>query len=87
MSPSAHSTSPTPSSGSLHASTATAAFRALRNADELVFFDEWEFEDCPFPKGPGYWAVTRYEDVWAASRNPQVFISGRGATSATSPRR
>ena len=31
-----------------------------------------------FPKGPGYWAVTRHEDVWAASRNPQVFISGRG---------
>jgi cytochrome P450 len=55
-----------------------AAFRALRNADELVFFDEWEFEGSPLPKGPGYWAVTRYDDVWAASRNPQVFISGRG---------
>jgi len=55
-----------------------AAFRALRAADELVFYDEWEFEGSPLPKGPGYWAVTRYEDVWAASRNPQVFISGRG---------
>ncbi len=55
-----------------------AAFRSLRQADELVFYDEWEFEDSPLPKGPGYWAVTRYEDVWAASRNPQVFISGRG---------
>ena len=55
-----------------------AAFRELRNADELVYFDEWEFEGSPLPKGPGYWAVTRYEDVWAASRNPQVFISGRG---------
>ncbi len=54
------------------------AFRALRKADELVFFDEWEYEDSPLPKGPGYWAVTRYDDVWAASRNPQVFISGRG---------
>jgi cytochrome P450 len=30
------------------------------------------------PKGPGYWAVTRHDDVWAASRNPEVFISGRG---------
>ncbi|HEX3090735.1 MAG TPA: cytochrome P450 [Ilumatobacteraceae bacterium] len=55
-----------------------AAFRSLRQADELVFYDEWEYEDSPLPKGPGYWAVTRYEDVWAASRNPQVFISGRG---------
>ena len=55
-----------------------AAFRSLRAADELVFYDEWEFEGSPLPKGPGYWAITRYEDVWAASRNPQVFISGRG---------
>ena len=55
-----------------------AAFRSLRTADELVFYDEWEFEDSPLPKGPGYWAITRHEDVWAASRNPQVFISGRG---------
>ena len=55
-----------------------AAFRSLRAADELVFYDEWEFEDSPLPKGPGYWAITRHEDVWAASRNPQVFISGRG---------
>jgi methyl-branched lipid omega-hydroxylase len=55
-----------------------AAFAALRAADELVFYDEWEYPDSPLPKGPGYWAITRYEDVWAASRNPQVFISGRG---------
>jgi methyl-branched lipid omega-hydroxylase len=55
-----------------------AAFRQMRHSDELVFFDEWEYEGSPLPKGPGYWAVTRYEDVWAASRNPQVFISGRG---------
>ena len=55
-----------------------AAFRSLRAADELVFYDEWEFEGSPLPQGPGYWAVTRHEDVWAASRNPQVFISGRG---------
>ncbi len=55
-----------------------AAFRSLRQADELFFFDEWEYEDSPIPKGPGYWAVTRHEDVWAASRNPHVFISGKG---------
>jgi cytochrome P450 len=55
-----------------------AAFRSLRHADELFFFDEWEYEDSPLPTGPGYWAVTRHEDVWAASRNPNVFISGKG---------
>ena len=55
-----------------------AAFRSLRQADELMFFDEWEYEDSPIPEGPGYWAVTRHEDVWAASRNPHVFISGKG---------
>ena len=55
-----------------------AVFRQLRATEELVFFDEWEFPDSPLPKGPGYWAVTRYDDVWAASRSPHVFISGRG---------
>ena len=58
--------------------TGTPRSDALRQADELVFFDEWEYEDSPIPKGPGYWAVTRHEDVWAASRNPHVFISGKG---------
>jgi cytochrome P450 len=55
-----------------------SAFRALRAADQLVFFDEWEYENSPLPQGPGYWAVTRYEDVWAASRSPHLFMSGRG---------
>ena len=55
-----------------------AAFRSLRAANELVFFDEWVYENSPLPKGPGYWAVTCHDDVWAISRNPQLFISGRG---------
>jgi len=42
----------------------------------VQFFEEVEFP--PFPKGPGYFAVTRFDDVWAASRNPQLFCSGRG---------
>ena len=29
--------------------------------------------------GPGYWALARHEDVWAASRNPQLFCSGKGS--------
>ena len=78
MSQSTHSTFPIRSSGWHHATCRDAAFRSLRAANELVFFDEWEYENSPLPKGPGYWAVTRHDDVWAISRNPQLFISGRG---------
>jgi cytochrome P450 len=31
-----------------------------------------------FPKGPGYWALTKHEDIWQASRNPDLFQSGKG---------
>jgi cytochrome P450 len=34
----------------------------------------------PEPKGPGHWAITRYEDVKSASRNPLVFSSWLGGT-------
>lgn len=30
-------------------------------------------------EGPGFWALTRYDDVVYASRDPQTFISGRGS--------
>ena len=55
------------------------AFRALRQADGLRFYEEWDFLDSPFPRGPGYWSLVRHEDVWFASRNPQLFISGKGS--------
>jgi cytochrome P450 len=51
-------------------------FRTLRDEAPVRFFEEVEFP--PFPKGPGYYAITRYEDVWTASRNPQLFSSGQG---------
>ena len=41
----------------------------------------------PFAKGPGYCAVTRHEDVWMASRNPQLFCSGKGTNIADMPHR
>lgn len=56
-----------------------AAFKALRDAPGLRFFPEQVFEDSPFPPGPGYWALVRHEDVWAASRNPELFCSGQGS--------
>ena len=39
------------------------AFRALREEPQLQFFKEWVFPDSPFPVGPGYYALTRHEDV------------------------
>ena len=33
------------------------------------------------PKGPGYRAVTRHADVAEASRHPEIYRSGQGATS------
>ena len=55
------------------------AFKTLRDTPTLQFFEEQVFEDSPFPPGPGYYALTRYEDVWAASRNAQLFCSGQGS--------
>lgn len=61
------------------------AFHALRQQPELAFYEEWDFLDSPFPRGPGYFALTRYEDVWHVSRNPQLFISGQGSNIADLP--
>lgn len=55
-----------------------AAFTTLRAEAPVTFFDEWEFEGSPFPKGPGYWALSKHDDIWHVSRNPQLFVSGRG---------
>jgi len=52
-------------------------FAKLRNERPVAFFEELEYPGIP--KGPGYWAITRYDDVWTVSRNPQTFISGQGS--------
>ncbi len=50
---------------------------ALLRAERPVSWHE-EFEYPGVPKGPGFWALTRWEDVWTVSRTPELFISGRG---------
>jgi cytochrome P450 len=56
-----------------------AAFALLRTREHPPFFAEPE---TPFAEqGPGYFALVRHADVTEASRNPQVFCSGKGATS------
>lgn len=61
------------------------AFRTLRREAPVAFFEEWEFPDAQLPRGPGYWALTRYDDIWHASRNPQLFCSGQGANIGDMP--
>ncbi|HVM94944.1 MAG TPA: cytochrome P450 [Candidatus Acidoferrales bacterium] len=55
-----------------------ACFDKLRREAPVCFFEEMEYPGLP--KGPGYWSVTRYADLWHVSRNPQVFCSGRGGS-------
>ncbi|MGP4029110.1 cytochrome P450 [Actinomadura sp. 3N407] len=52
-------------------------FAALRAAEERVF--------CPLPGEPGFYALTRYEQVAEASRNPEVFSSQPTAVSPVDP--
>jgi cytochrome P450 len=56
-----------------------AAFAQLRSRDQPQYFAEPE---APFATpGGGYYALVRHADVAEASRNPEVFCSGKGATS------
>jgi cytochrome P450 len=55
-----------------------AAFAMLRAQEHPPFYPEPEFI---FPAGPGYYALVRHADVVEASRNPEVFCSGKGAVS------
>ncbi|MGH3175151.1 MAG: cytochrome P450, partial [Streptosporangiaceae bacterium] len=55
-----------------------AAFARLRSEPRPRFFAEPE---VPFSdQGPGYYALVRYADVVEASKQHEVFCSGKGAT-------
>ena len=57
------------------------AFLTLRNDRPLGFFPEPDTRPAGIEPGPGYWAVTRFQDILDISRQPEVFCSGKGATS------
>jgi cytochrome P450 len=54
-----------------------AMFAKLRRERPVSFHTEPQFE--LFPPGPGYWSLVKYDDVQFASRNPDLFISGKGS--------
>lgn len=55
------------------------AFKTLRDESPFQFFKEAQIENSPIPPGPGYRALTRHDDIWHVSRNPQIFCSGQGS--------
>ena len=55
-----------------------ALFAKLRRERPISFHEE--FLMPPLPQGPGFWAVTRHEDVIRISRDSDTFISGRGSS-------
>ncbi len=61
-----------------------AVFAKLRAERPISYQDEPEYE-APMPIGPGFWALTRHHDIWIASRNPDVFCSGRGSNIGDMP--
>jgi len=58
--------------------TRAEVFRQFRASDPFPFFEEPE--NPIGPNGPGYYVLTRHRDVVAASKNPELFCSGKGAT-------
>jgi len=58
-------------------------FAWLRKERPVSFFAEPVYGERP--PGAGYWALTRYDDVWHASRQPEVFISGKGVNLTDMP--
>ncbi|MBW2386485.1 MAG: hypothetical protein JRG92_22890, partial [Deltaproteobacteria bacterium] len=53
-------------------------FRVLREQAPV----QWQ-EECKLPvflPGPGYWALTRYDDVVFVSKNPDIFSSAAGSS-------
>ena len=61
------------------------AFQTLRREQPVSWWDEWEFEDMQFPRGPGYWSIVNHQDIWQVSRNPQLFCSGQGVNVGDMP--
>ena len=57
-----------------------SAIARLHSEAPLDWFEE-PLPDNPYlTAGPGYWCVTRHEDIATISRKPEIFSSGQGIT-------
>jgi cytochrome P450 len=56
------------------------AFQMLRREDPIRHFREIDYIPG-LPVGSGFYAITRHADILEMSRQPELFCSGRGATS------
>nr|MBU6202893.1 cytochrome P450 [Acidobacteriota bacterium] len=54
-----------------------SAFWSLRREAPIKFFKEFPLEN--YPVGPGYYALTKHEDIWSVSRNAELWCSGKGS--------
>lgn len=61
------------------------AFATLRAERPISFHEEPYIDGLPFPRGPGYWALTRHADILEVSRSPEIFRSGNGSNIADLP--
>ena len=61
------------------------AFATLRAERPVSFHEEPDVEFVPFPRGPGFWSLTRHADILEASRRADVFCSGKGSNIADLP--
>jgi len=55
-----------------------AGFARLRHEAPISFHEEPFIEG--YGQGPGFWALTRFDDVVHTSRHPELFCSSRGGT-------
>jgi cytochrome P450 len=53
--------------------TRDGAFATLRREAPITFFHEVPMEGVP--QGPGHWALTKFDDIFYASRHPDIFSS------------
>ena len=55
----------------------------LRTEKPLGFWAEPDISEAGIPPGPGYYGVTKFDDIVEISRSPERYCSGQGATSIT----
>ncbi len=62
-----------------------SAIAQLHDEAPLGWFEEPLPENPYLEAGPGYWCVTRHEDIATVSRNPEIYSSAQGITITDAP--